>query len=225
VDEKVIAAARLTGIHEMILKLPEGYQTRLGDPENPPMLSGGQMQRLGLARAIYDLPKLVVLDEPNANLDMAGDAALGDVITRLRDAGSTVIVMAHRPSVLNAVNKLMILKAGKVAVMGDRDTLLAQEPQLQGAAAGPAPALAARKAPVAQQTPDAQPALASQPLPQVQRSKGAVSPAASGRVPLNPAASGRQNTPSSASGPQDPPKARAPGIVRMVGPTSRRRQA
>ena len=91
------------------------------------------MQRLGLARAIYGLPKLVVLDEPNANLDIAGDAALADVITHLRNTGSTVIVMAHRPSVLQVVNKLMILNAGKVGAFGDRDILLADDYKVDGA--------------------------------------------------------------------------------------------
>ncbi len=125
-DADVIAAARMTGIHDMILKLPEGYNTRLGDSYAPSMLSGGQIQRLGLARAVYGMPKFVVLDEPNANLDVAGDAALTETIKTLRNAGSTVIVMAHRPSVLSAVNKLMVLNAGKVGAFGDRDVLLAE---------------------------------------------------------------------------------------------------
>ncbi len=126
-DDDVIAAARMTGIHDMILKLPDGYNTRLGDPYAPAPLSGGQIQRLGLARAVYGMPRFVVLDEPNANLDMAGDAALTKAIKTLRAAGSTVIVMAHRPSVLSAVNKLMVLTAGTVGAFGDRDVLLAED--------------------------------------------------------------------------------------------------
>ncbi|QCO58116.1 type I secretion system permease/ATPase (plasmid) [Pseudorhodobacter turbinis] len=126
-DADVIAAATLTGIHSMILKLPDGYATRLSDPQSPPMLSGGQLQRLGLARAVFGMPRLVVLDEPNANLDRNGDAALTHTIRTLRAAGSTVIVMAHRPSVLVAVNKLMILNAGRVEAFDDRETLLATE--------------------------------------------------------------------------------------------------
>lgn len=126
-DADIIAAATLTGIHEMILKLPEGYCTRLGDLATSPLLSGGQIQRLGLARAVYRMPKIVVLDEPNANLDIAGDAALTHTIETLRAANSTVIVMAHRPSVLSAVNKLLILTAGQVGAFGDRDTMLAED--------------------------------------------------------------------------------------------------
>lgn len=125
-DAAVIEAATLTGIHDMILKLPDGYGTRLGDPQTPPVLSGGQMQRLGLARAIYGMPRLVVLDEPNANLDMAGDAALTRTIKALRAAGSSLIIIAHRPSVLAAVNKLMVLNAGQIKALGDSATLLSQ---------------------------------------------------------------------------------------------------
>lgn len=126
-DDSVIAAAKLTGIHDMILKLPKGYGTQLCDPSAPVPLSGGQMQRLGLARAVHGMPRIVVLDEPNSNLDMAGDAALTQTIAALRDAGSTVVVMAHRPSVLAAVNKLMILDAGMVRVFGDKDDVLAED--------------------------------------------------------------------------------------------------
>ena len=122
-DEDVMAAARLTGIHDMILKLPEGYNTRLGDPNVPPLLSGGQLQRLGLARAVFGMPKIVVLDEPNANLDTAGDAALIQTIKALRKAGSSVIVMAHRPSVLAVVNKLMRLSEGKVDTFDEHHML------------------------------------------------------------------------------------------------------
>lgn len=125
-DAAVIAAARLTGVHEMILNLPQGYATWLGLPGAAQPLSGGQMQRLGLARAVFGMPALVVLDEPNSNLDMAGDAALTRTIAALREAGSVVIVMAHRPSALAAVNKLLILEAGKVALFGDKETVLAE---------------------------------------------------------------------------------------------------
>ena len=118
-DLTVIAAARLTGIHEMILKLPDGYATRLGDAGAAPLLSGGQMQRLGLARAVHGMPRLVVLDEPNANLDTNGDAALLRTIEALRAAGCTTVVIAHRPEVLKVANKLMILGEGCVKRFGD----------------------------------------------------------------------------------------------------------
>lgn len=124
-DEAIIDAAMLTGIHDMILKLPRGYATRIGDPDAAPILSGGQMQRLGLARAVYRMPPLVVLDEPNSNLDIAGDAALTRTIAALRKSGTTVIVMAHRPSALEAVNKLMVLHDGEVRVFGDKAEVLA----------------------------------------------------------------------------------------------------
>jgi len=122
-DAGVIEAAQLAGVHDMILKLPHGYATQLGGNEMP--LSGGQIQRLGLARAIYGKPRLVVLDEPNSNLDVAGDDALQGAIAALRAAGSTVIVMAHRPSAIAAVNKVMILHGGMVAQFGDKAEVLA----------------------------------------------------------------------------------------------------
>ncbi len=122
-DAAVIAAAQLAGVHEMILKLPAGYATQIGGDEMP--LSGGQVQRLGLARAVYGMPKLVVLDEPNSNLDVAGDDALAAAITALRAAGSVVVVMAHRPSAIAAVNKVLILHGGMVAQFGDKAEILA----------------------------------------------------------------------------------------------------
>lgn len=122
-DEAVIAAARMGGLHEMILRLPDGYATRIGNTGDV-ILSGGQMQRIGLARALYNRPKLVVLDEPNSNLDAAGDAALTEAIRTLRAAGSVVVVMAHRPSALAAVNKILILERGNAVRFGDREEVL-----------------------------------------------------------------------------------------------------
>lgn len=121
-DEDVIEAAKMAGVHDMILHLPDGYGTQLGFGLQP--LSGGQMQRLGLARAVFQKPKYVVLDEPNANLDASGDEALGKAIHALRDAGSTVIVMAHRPSAIAAVNKVLVLQGGRVAQFGDKADVL-----------------------------------------------------------------------------------------------------
>lgn len=121
-DRAVIEAAKLTGVHEMILALPYGYSTPLGGEQTP--LSGGQMQRLGLARAVYGMPQIVVLDEPNSNLDAAGNDALAHVITALRDRGSVVIVMAHRPNVIAAVNKVLVLQSGTVSRFGLRDDIL-----------------------------------------------------------------------------------------------------
>jgi len=121
-DDDLIAAAKLAGVHEMILKLPDGYNTRL--EYGAPILSGGQTQRIGLARALFGMPKLVVLDEPNSNLDADGDEALTRAIARMREAGSTVIVMAHRPSAIAAVNKLMVLNDGRMADFGDKAEVL-----------------------------------------------------------------------------------------------------
>ena len=123
-DEDIIAAAQLTGIHDMILKLPDGYATRVGNTEGGVALSGGQVQRVGLARAIYRMPALVVLDEPNSNLDVAGDNALMRTVEALREAGSAVVIMAHRPSAIAAVNKLMVLEGGQIKLLGDKAEVL-----------------------------------------------------------------------------------------------------
>ena len=132
-DAAVVAAARLAGVHEMILALPKGYDTRIESGSQP--LSGGQIQRLGLARAVYGAPRLVVLDEPNAHLDASGDEALARAILALRQAGATVVVMAHRPSAIAAVNKVLVLQAGRVAHFGDKDSVLAQATRPAAAAA------------------------------------------------------------------------------------------
>lgn len=123
-DDKVLAAARLAGVHEMVLMLPDGYATELGFGALP--LSGGQVQRLGLARAVYGTPRYVVLDEPNSNLDASGDEALSRAIMALREAGSTVIVMAHRPSAIAAVNKVLVMQNGRVAEFGDKNDVLSK---------------------------------------------------------------------------------------------------
>ncbi len=128
-DEAVIAAAQLAGVHEMILGLPQGYDTRLGSGVQP--LSGGQLQRIGLARAVFGQPKLVVMDEPNANLDATGDEALARAILGLRQSGATVVVMAHRPSAIAAVNKILVLQNGQLAHFGDKDSILAQAANAQ----------------------------------------------------------------------------------------------
>jgi ABC-type protease/lipase transport system fused ATPase/permease subunit len=106
----------------MILAMPRGYETDADAAGGP--LTGGQRQRIALARAVFRLPKLVVLDEPNSNLDADGEMALANAIAGLRRAGSTVVVMAHRPSAIAAVNKLLILKDGKVVDFGEKADVL-----------------------------------------------------------------------------------------------------
>lgn len=120
-EDDIIAAARAAGVHEMILSMADGYATRVGMPDQP--LSGGQIQRIGLARAIYRLPRLIVLDEPNAHLDAHGDETLTATIRYLRQAGCTVVVMAHRPGVLAEASKVLILHKGKVAQFGPREEI------------------------------------------------------------------------------------------------------
>ncbi len=121
-SEKVIAAAKLAGVHEMILQQPQGYNTLLGSGGIG--LSGGQKQRIGLARAVYSMPALIVLDEPNSNLDDQGEAALISAIKSLKEARSTIILITHRPSVLAVVDKLLLLKEGIPQLFGPRDQVI-----------------------------------------------------------------------------------------------------
>lgn len=120
----VIAAAQQTGLHEAILRFPKGYDTPIGEAGG--LLSGGQRQRLGLARALYGSPQLVVLDEPNANLDDAGEAALARAIVSLKAAGRTVVLVTHRPAALAVADQLLMLRDGHVLYNGPRDEVLAQ---------------------------------------------------------------------------------------------------
>lgn len=121
--DKVLAAAQMAGVHSLILQMPEGYDTRLGD--GGAGLSGGQKQRIGLARALYGLPALIVLDEPNANLDEAGEQALLQAIAQLKELKRTLILITHKPNVLTLTDQLLILREGQLQAYGPTAKVLA----------------------------------------------------------------------------------------------------
>jgi ATP-binding cassette subfamily C protein len=131
----IVAAARGAGVHEMIVRLPEGYMTQIG-PQGT-SLSAGQRQRIGLARALYNDPFLIVLDEPNSNLDGEGEAALTQAILGVRRRGGIVIVVAHRPSALAAVDLVAVVQAGRLAAFGPKDEIISS---VNGAVSEPAAA-------------------------------------------------------------------------------------
>ena len=124
VDQKTIEAARSAGVHELILRLPGGYDAALSGSAGG--LSAGQAQRVALARALYGSPSLLVLDEPNAFLDAEGEAALTQAVEAARDRGACVIVIAHRQRVLQSANRLLVLDGGKPLLFGSRDEVLAR---------------------------------------------------------------------------------------------------
>jgi ATP-binding cassette subfamily C protein PrsD len=123
-SEAVLKAARIAGVHETILRLPNGYETRIG--EGGMALSAGQRQRIGLARAIFGDPFFVVLDEPNANLDAEGEAALNRAIHFLRQSQCIVIVISHRPSALSALNMALVLYEGRMIAFGPREEIFSR---------------------------------------------------------------------------------------------------
>lgn len=123
-DAHVISAARLADVHEMILSLPDGYETEIGEAGG--ILSGGQRQRIALARALFGAPMLLVLDEPNASLDRVGEQALLDTIDEMRRRGVTIVVIAHRPSMLEHVDKILVLRDGKTDIYGSREEVMAK---------------------------------------------------------------------------------------------------
>lgn len=121
-EKAVFEAARLALAHDMIMRLPKGYDTKLGDAGAG--LSGGQKQSIALARAVYGAPSFVLLDEPTANLDSEGEAALQSALGHLKEKGVTVILIAHRPSLLRRVDKILVLKNGQITEFGNRDEVL-----------------------------------------------------------------------------------------------------
>jgi PrtD family type I secretion system ABC transporter len=134
-DDAIIAAAQAASVHEMILHLPQGYETEIG--ENGAALSAGQSQRIALARALYKEPFIVVLDEPNSNLDQEGDAALTRAILGVRARAGIVIVVAHRPSALAAVDHVLVLAKGRAQAFGPKDSVFGKVASLPTAAPKP----------------------------------------------------------------------------------------
>jgi len=127
--DRIVGAAKMAGVHDLVLRQPNGYDTVIGG--NSGLLSGGQRQRIGLARAIYGGPKLLVLDEPNSNLDDQGEKELVVALQRIKETGCTIVVISHRTMILRVVDKILILKEGAMANFGPRDQVLAALAQSQ----------------------------------------------------------------------------------------------
>jgi ATP-binding cassette, subfamily C, bacterial len=122
VDAEIVQAAQIAGVHEMILRLPNGYETQVG--EGGEVLSGGNRQRIALARAVFGDPALVVLDEPNSHLDGEGDQALSECLAELKQRGTTVVIVSHRPATLALVDKVLVLRNGAVEAFDDRANIV-----------------------------------------------------------------------------------------------------
>ena len=123
-DAEIVRAAHRARAHEVILRLPDGYKTILG--EGGGFLSGGHRQRVALARAVFGSPALIVLDEPSSNLDTDGDAGLNDCIADLKQLGTTLVIVSHRPATLALVDKILVLRDGAVEAFGERTQVLAR---------------------------------------------------------------------------------------------------
>ena len=134
-EQDIIAAAQMAGVHEMIQHLPDGYNTYIGD--NGQALSGGQRQRIGLARALYGLPALIVLDEPNANLDAQGEQALLLALEALKQAKRTVVLVTHKTNVLSVTDYIVVMNNGQIQTAGPRDQVLAAVLSQQNPSARP----------------------------------------------------------------------------------------
>ncbi len=137
-SEQIVTAAKLAGVHELILRLPDGYDTVIGSTGG--VLSGGQRQRIGLARAVYGNPRLLILDEPNSNLDDQGERELVTALQRIKSQGSTVIVITHRTMVLLGLDKILVMKDGAAVSFGPREQVLASLMAKSSASADSSPA-------------------------------------------------------------------------------------
>ena len=176
---EVVDAAKLARVHNMILELPDGYDTQIG--ESGVRLSGGQRQRIAMARAVFGNPKFLVLDEPNANLDRDGDLALLETLKDLKTQGCTVVIVTHRPAILDYVDSVVVLNQGRVEAKGPRDEVLKgliPGSTKQVANSGPA-ALPAGQGPRPQAAPQ-------QPAPQNPAGKKPARAPNSGGVPVQP---------------------------------------
>jgi len=218
--DEVVKAAKLAGLHEMILRLPDGYDTEIGWAGQ--ILSGGQRQRVALARALYGDPRVVVLDEPNANLDSQGDDALIQAIKALQAKKVTVILITHRPSTLALMDKILVLNGGTVQRFGPRDETLSflqqsRRPAVEGPQQGQQIVDGRDRA---DEAPDG-PRFVPQPEPpRPRQSEGPVS-AAAGRDSMSPAARpDAQEPPEAPEIPEPPtPEDAEPGAPR--GPRGR----
>jgi ABC-type protease/lipase transport system fused ATPase/permease subunit len=127
--ELVIQAAQIAGVHDLILQLPNGYDTEIGTDGT--MLSGGQRQRIGLARAFFGDPRLLVLDEPNSNLDTVGEEALATAIEVAKGKNITCVLISHKPNILNTADLIMIMQDGMIATYGGKKEILDKMNQLK----------------------------------------------------------------------------------------------
>ena len=141
-DEEVVAAAKLAGAHETILHLPAGYDTPIG--AGGVSISGGQHQRIGLARAVFGGPALLVLDEPNAHLDAEGEQALVETVVRMRERGTTIVLIAQRAGIMVQMDKMAVLQAGSIVLFGPREEVLRK---LRSPSPSPSPSPAAPASP------------------------------------------------------------------------------